>query len=203
MKEQLQSSNLRLEYISSLNYASTACGNKYLTILELNNDDDEDWHNITVRISSDMLKTSEVHLDTVPHGETVIVDGLDLLPDIDKLREMTESVETQFVLTILHDNREIYSSSHPLHVMAYDQWPGIGITPEILSTFVTPNTDGMAAVKIEAAKQLERLTGSPSLDEYQTEDPTRVRAQVASVYEALRELGLVYVSPIPKELLFN
>lgn len=197
MKEQLQSSNLRLEYISSLNYASTACGNKYLTILELNNDDDEDWHNITVRISSDMLKTSEVHLDTVPHGETVIVDGLDLLPDIDKLREMTESVETQFVLTILHDNREIYSSSHPLHVMAYDQWPGIGITPEILSTFVTPNTDGMAAVKIEAAKQLERLTGSPSLDEYQTEDPTRVRAQVASVYEALRELGLVYVSPPP------
>ena len=62
--------------------------------------------------------------------------------------------------------------------MAYDQWPGISVNPELLSVFVTPNSAALSSVNMAAAKHLERLTGSSSLDSYQTQDPNRVDAIV-------------------------
>ncbi|MBO4821349.1 MAG: DUF4011 domain-containing protein [Prevotella sp.] len=219
MKEQLTSSNLRIEYNSSINYASTLIGTRYLNICELTNDEEEDWHDLVVSISGEMLIPTESRISMIPKGQTVSVSSLDIKPDLDTLRHLTESVDTQFVITVKkfgneeviapesetgeHSQaekglaHELYRQSEPIHLMAYDQWPGIETNPELLSVFVTPNTPALAPVKLATAKQLERLTGASALDDYQTKDPNRARAQVAAVYEAFREQGLVYITPPP------
>ncbi len=235
MKEQLTSSNLRIEYNPSVNYVCSLAGTRYLNICELTNDDDVDWHDIVVSISGEMLNTTESRISMVPKGQTVSVQNLDIKPNLDMLRHLTESVDTQFVITVKtfgnavgapprpsrnnedtshveegktvpteteaqpegNQEHELYRQDGVIHLMAYDQWPGIKSNPELLSVFVTPNTPALNPIKLAAAKQLERLTGSSALDEYQTQDPNRVRAQVAAVYEAFREQGLVYITVPP------
>ena len=80
--------------------------------------------------------------------------------------------------------------------MAYDQWTGSRIMPELLATFVTPNHPILSRISVKASQFLEKWTGNSALDEYQTQDPNRVRAQVAAIYEALRSESLIY-STVP------
>ena len=173
-----------------LNYAMAASGQKCLEFVEITNDTDDDWHNVRVKVSGELIAESECILDSVPAGMTIRENDVDVKPDLDKLRELTESVETTFTLTVGETPQNF-----PLRLLAFDEWAGVGVRPEMLASFVTPNAPQLSRVLVKAASILENLTGSSSLDEYQTQDPNRARAQVAAVYEALREEGFVYSAP--------
>jgi very-short-patch-repair endonuclease len=182
--------NVKAEFLPCLNYAMAVNGQKCLEFIEISNPTADDWHGVQVKVSGDLIADASYVIDTVPAGMTVRVTDLDVKPDLDKLREMTESVETAFTLTV-GDAQQ----SFPLRLLAFDEWPGVGVRPEMLAAFVTPNAPQLSQVKMNAAAILEKLTGSAALDEYQTQDPNRARAQVAAIYEALRGEGLVYAAP--------
>ena len=189
-KNMIEAKNVKAEFLPCLNYAMAVNGQKCLEFIEISNPTADDWHGVQVKVSGDLIADASYIIDTVPAGMTVRVSDLDVKPDLDKLREMTESVETAFTLSV-GDAQQ----SFPLRLLAFDEWPGVGVRPEMLAAFVTPNAPQLSQVKMNAAAILEKLTGSAALDEYQTQDPNRARAQVAAVYEALRGEGLVYAAP--------
>ena len=189
-KNMIDVKNVKAEFLPCLNYAMAVNGQKCLEFIEISNPTADDWHGVQVKVSGELIADASYVIDTVPAGMTVRVTDLDVKPDLDKLREMTESVETAFTLSV-GDAQQ----SFPLRLLAFDEWPGVGVRPEMLAAFVTPNAPQLSQVKMNAAAILEKLTGSAALDEYQTQDPNRARAQVAAVYEALRGEGLVYAAP--------
>ncbi|MBR0527304.1 MAG: DUF4011 domain-containing protein [Prevotella sp.] len=189
-KNMIEAKNVKAEFLPCLNYAMAVNGQKCLEFIEISNPTADDWHGVQVKVSGDLIADASYVIDTVPAGMTVRVTDLDVKPDLDKLREMTESVETAFTLSV-GDAQQ----SFPLRLLAFDEWPGVGVRPEMLAAFVTPNAPQLSQVKMNAAAILEKLTGSAALDEYQTQDPNRARAQVAAIYEALRGEGLVYAAP--------
>ena len=189
-KNMIEAKNVKAEFLPCLNYAMAVNGQKCLEFIEISNPTADDWHGVQVKVSGDLIADASYVIDTVPAGMTVRVTDLDVKPDLDKLREMTESVETAFTLSVGD-----VQQSFPLRLLAFDEWPGVGVRPEMLAAFVTPNAPQLSQVKMNAAAILEKLTGSAALDEYQTQDPNRARAQVAAVYEALRGEGLVYAAP--------
>ena len=189
-KNMIDVKNVKAEFLPCLNYAMAVNGQKCLEFIEISNPTADDWHGVQVKVSGDLIADASYVIDTVPAGMTVRVTDLDVKPDLDKLREMTESVETAFTLSV-GDAQQ----SFPLRLLAFDEWPGVGVRPEMLAAFVTPNAPQLSQVKMNAAAILEKLTGSAALDEYQTQDPNRARAQVAAIYEALRGEGLVYAAP--------
>ena len=83
----------------------------------------------------------------------------------------------------------------PITLLAYDEWAGSGMMPEHIAAFVVPNNPLLSRIMVAAAQFLEKWTGASQLDEYQTQDRNRVRAQVAAIYEALRAEGIVYAAP--------
>ena len=113
MKEQLTSSNLRIDYNHSINYGSSLIGTRYLNICELTNDDEEDWHDLVVSITGEMLIPTESRISMVPKGQTVSVPSLDIKPDLDMLRHLTESVDTQFVITVKSFGNNAGEASKP------------------------------------------------------------------------------------------
>ena len=195
MVEQLTADCIRIDYTPRINYATVVCGDKCINNVQLQNNDDTDWHDVTVTIEGEFLTTAESRLDLILQGQTVEVGGLNILPDIEKLRTITEGTDTLFSLSVKIGDKEVYQHDYPVLLMAFDQWPGINYKPELLTTFVTPNASCLAQVRLNTARILEQLTGSSALNDYQTKDPNRVRAQVAAVYEALRSVGMVYVTP--------
>ena len=59
--------------------------------------------------------------------------------------------------------------------------------PKCCAAFITPNHAVISPVIKRAATILEQWTGNPSLDEYQSRNPDRVRKQMAAVYTAITE----------------
>jgi hypothetical protein len=64
----------------------------------------------------------------------------------------------------------------------------------MIAAFVTPNHPEITKVVKKASAILGDWTGDPSLDAYQTNDPNRVRQQVAAVYAALQAQNITYVN---------
>lgn len=187
---------VRLEYLPCINYAMIHNHVPSCNFCELMNNDDVDWKHIKISISGELIRHSESILEIIPHGQTIQISNLEISPESEKLIELTEGIDTSFNLTISISDEVAHQQTFPIKLMAFDQWAGAGIMPELLATFVTPNHPILSRVSVKASQFLEKWTGSSALDEYQTQDPNRVRAQVAAIYEALRSEALIY-STIP------
>lgn len=191
--------SVRMEYTPSVNYAMSLNGVRYFDYCNVTNEEAADWANVHLKLSGEYVETSEVALDTVPAGQTVQVRELEIKPDADKLSQLTEALQTKLHLDITMKEGDgetlLWQADYDLRLLAFDEWPGIDILPEMLAAFVTPNDPAVARVNVAAAAFLEKLTGSSALDEYQTRDPNRVRAMVAAIFEALRSEKIVYCAP--------
>ena len=186
---------VRVEYSPDINYALWQAGHNSLQSIEVDNLSDEDWRDVVLTLSGDMVSKSEQHVDLMSRGMTLRLDQLRLEPDTDQLRQLTEAVDTSFHLTVTVGVQSVYDHDYPWRLQPFDQWLGLSLAPEVLASFVTPNLPCLSELKVRAASLLEQLTGSSALDDYQTQDPNRVRAQVASLFEAVCREGLVYSTP--------
>ena len=183
---------VRIDYLSKVNYAMMVNGLKTCSSLVIENTNAWDIRHVEVTLGGRMIKENTCRLENLSSGHAVQLTSVDVEPDFQMLSETTESVETAFTLSVSAVGECLLSESFPIRLLAYDEWAGSSVMPEHLAAFVVPNSPMLSAVKTEAARYLEKWTGSSALDEYQTQDRNRVRSQVAALYEALRHEGLVY-----------
>ncbi len=190
-----ESAVLRIEYLPSLNYSMLNNGVETCSKCVLENVGQRDWHQIQISIGGELIKPHTQRLEFLREGQSVQISRLSILPDIKQLSEITEAVSTTFTITVEEQEGLILQQELPVTLLAYDEWAGANVIPEHIASFVVPNNPLLSRIKVSAAQFLEKWTGSSQLDEYQTQDRNRVRAQVAAVYEALRSEGIVYSAP--------
>lgn len=186
---------VQLEYLPCINYAMIHNHIPACIFCEIINTDNSDWNLVKVIIEGELIKRSEVVIDIIPAGQRLQIKSLEITPQTNKLIEFTEGIETDFHLMLTINGNIAFEQKYPISLMAFDQWTGSGILPELLAAFVIPNHPILSRIRINASGFLESWTGDSALDEYQTQDPNRVRKQVAAIYEALRSESLVYCSP--------
>ena len=188
--------SIELEYLPSVNYAMARAGVKTCVSCVVENSDDTDWQDITLNVSGEMIDFSEIHLEKIAVGSRVQIEQLRIEAKKDVLLKSTEATDTTFELKLCIAGEEQIKQQLPIQLLSYEDWAGIGIMPELLAAFVTPNHPLLSRVITNAARYLEKWTGSSAMDAYQTQDRNRVRMQVASIYEALRGEGIVYSEPM-------
>ena len=188
--------SIEIEYLPSVNYAMARAGVKTCVSCVVENSDDTDWQDITLQVGGEMIDFSEIHLEKIAAGSRVQIEQLRIEAKKDVLLNATEATDTTFELKLCIAGEEQVNQQLPIRLLAYEEWAGIGIMPELLAAFVTPNHPLLSRVITNAARYLEKWTGSSAMDAYQTQDRNRVRMQVASIYEALRGEGIVYSEPM-------
>lgn len=186
---------LSIEYLPSLNYSMLNSGVETCYKFVLENTEQVDWNQILINISGEYIKEYSYRLEFLGGGQSIQINSVSISPDINKLSEITEAINTTFTITIESETELILQQDLPITLLAYDEWAGVNVMPENIASFVVPNHPMLSRVKVAAAQFMERWTGSSQLDEYQTQDRNRVRAQVAAIYEALRSEGIVYSAP--------
>ena len=186
---------VHLDYLPCMNYAMFHNHYESFDSCELQNNDDFDWNHVKLTIGGDLIQTSEVLIEAIPKKQRVEVKDIHIAPDVSKLVTLTERVDTFFYLNVWIEGEEAMRKEYPISLMAYDQWPGASVVPELLASFVTPNHPILSRISVNASKFMQKWTGDSAMDEYQTQDPNRVRMQVAAIYEALRSEAIVYVTP--------
>lgn len=193
---------VKIDYISSVNYALINNGIAVCKSMEIENEGKEELRDIIIECSGEFFRDFRSGvIDTIKGGETIRYAGLklNLLPE--KLATVTERIASSFTVRLLTcsregDTSELFSQSYDVNIMAYDQWLGTSIAPQCLASFVTPNHPAIGDVLIKAGNKLKHLSESSSFTGYQSHNSNEVRRQVAAIFGALHEENIVY-RPMP------
>ena len=186
--------DLKLEYLPCINFCMQHNNVRTITSCEIENNSEETLKSVRLSLDGELIKHTEVLFDEIPRNTKLKISSIDISVEQKELLNLTEAMDTCFEASLSVGDEVVLRQSHSIRLMAYDQWTGLSIKPELIASFVTPNSPYISRVLVKAASFLERLSGSCTMDGYQSGDRNRVRMQVAAIYEALRSEGIVYVS---------
>ena len=177
-----------------INYAMQQNHVPMVRKLSIKNDDDSDWHNVSITLTAepDFSVTWHRHIDLLSAGQDFEVESVHINIASKYLAELTERIDGTLTLKIAANDEVIFEENYPVSILTYDQWNGINILPEMLAAFITPNHPEIPKIVQKASLILEKWTGNPSFDNYQSRKPDRVRKQMAAVYQAIADLQILY-----------
>ena len=99
-------------------------------------------------------------------------------------------------VSVVHESATLGLAEEQATLLSGTHWlsrpPGLAF--EMLPAFVMPNDPAVTALLDEAAVLLERETGSPSMEGYQS-GPERVDAIVRSIWQAMQSREIRYAEP--------
>lgn len=186
---------INLDYMACINYAMILNGIRSFTRFEIINESDiNEWKDVNILISGDMLEQCRLSVSILRKGQTVSFDEANLIPKTAKLMSLTEAIQTSFTITVKVGQNIILQQAIPIMLMAFDQWHGSAVMPELLASFVTPNHPCIADICKRASEYLQNKTGHGGMDDYQSQDYRRVRDQVEAVYQTLLGENITYMT---------
>lgn len=159
--------------------------------------------------SAEVLKSLDVQVSCIPAfaqgarfqfeqlapGECRTLSPVDLQPDHAYLIQLDEGEKAAVRVKAVAAGQHLAEVSHPIEVLAYDQWAGTRSLPELLAAFSMPNSLVVDRLLGKASALLRQSDAGLSLDGYQSKNRERVWKQVSAIYSALLAEGLHYSNP--------
>lgn len=186
---------IKLDYVPCINYAMVLNKKKTFGKFDVYVDKaSQSWRNVNITITGDMILPYQKSVTKLNAGEAISLDDSELIPVATKLMALSEAMQSSFVICVSIDGQEVVK--HALHVtfMAYDQWHGINVSPELITSFVTPNHPLIAAICKKASNLLGECYWKNSLDDYQSGNTEWIAKQVEAVYTAIQQSDITYAT---------
>ena len=128
-------------------------------------------------------------------GRTTEITPVKLTLSTEHLFSLTEKEVANIHISAEKDGETLAETDIPVEILAYDEWSGADIMPELIAAFTAPNHPLISEVISEASVYMQKWSGSPSFTGYQSDDPNVVKQQAAAVYAALQEKNIAYTMP--------
>lgn len=188
--------HLACEIDDVINYALVHNGASIVRDIYIKNVSETDLDYLILKISSDgeLMEDFVCGIEALPAGEELHFKNLDLTCNVGYLASITEKFSGQLTVTVLDGETVLASEKINITVMAFDEFPGFQYTPELLTSFAMPNHPAVVSLIQLASKYLEKWTGDPSLDGYQSGDQERVKNMAAAAYAAIQQKNITYAS---------
>jgi very-short-patch-repair endonuclease len=150
---------------------------------------------VRIRAEPEFMLPLEHRIATLTPGQKYVTRALalELLPRF--LAGLEERLDGLLHVEVFASGERVGGAERRIALLAYDQWGGLRVLPELLSAFVLPNHPAVASWLGEAAALLEKWTGNPSLSGYQSNSRERVAKSAAAVFHALQGAGPTYIDP--------
>lgn len=195
----LDSEQIRMEIQSLpvINFALQQNGMPIIRAIRIDNNTSEDLFDVVIRISSSpaFCRPFQKTISFIPAKSQFELKEIDLVIDAEYLAGLTEKVAGVLTAELADGEQILCAESVDISLLAFNEWHGSRIFPELLAAFVTPNHPAVGKIVSRAICFLEEWTRDPSLDGYQSKDTNRVLAQAAAVFKALQEQNIVYAEP--------
>lgn len=196
MPEESKADEVVFDYIPAISYALYQNHVPVIRTLSVRNTTDKEWANLTVKIepSDDFAEPLQLHTDQLLPDSTFQPEIIHLKLKPAFIYSLTEKMTSSLRLLILADEKVVHSQEYNIDLLAYDQWLGNSILPEMLSAFVMPNLPELIPILKATAGILGKWTTNSALDEYQSQNPDRVKKQMAALYNTITEKQITYFS---------
>lgn len=183
-----------LNHVPVINFAMQQNHVAVIREITIKNTGDEELENISVEIGFDPSFADPItlHVERIGAGSKVQLNDIPVHISTTYLSNLTERMSGTIRVEVKSGEKTEAKQTSEISLLAFDQWSGLSVLPAMLASFVTPNHPEIMPIIKRASEILEKWTGSPSLDEYQTRDPNRVKLQMAAIYEAIAEKQIAY-----------
>ena len=180
-----------------LNYAMIYNGFPIIHDICIKNTSDIDLQNLTLNIATDngMIKPFIQGIELIKSEEEIHFNELEVQIDAQYLSALTEKDICQLTISVKQADETLVSDTKKLTALAFDQWPGVLVNPELLASFVMPNHPVVNSMIQLASQYLDKWTKDPSLAGYQYGDPNRVKNMAAAAYAAIQQKNITYAEP--------
>ena len=194
VRENCGTVRLTASVLPAINYAMQQNGAVAVQSVTIENMTGQTMENVELEITSapEFLLPFTRRIEQLPAGKPVVISRPKLILNGEFLAGMTEQVAGLVKFTVKSGDRIIAEERVETRALAFDQWHGIGLYPELLASFVTPNHPALGRIIARATEFLGQWTGDTSMDAYQSQDPNRVLSQAAAIFTALKEQGVAY-----------
>ncbi|MFC4102214.1 DUF3320 domain-containing protein [Paenibacillus xanthanilyticus] len=181
-------------FSETVNYAMQQNHVPVVRQIVLANRTEADLRNLTITLTAEPAFAYEwsKSIDVLPAGQPIDLGIVNLQMSAQFLAELTERVTGTLTLTVRSDNQLIHEERGTITVLAFDEWSGLAVLPEMTAAFVTPNHQHVASIVREAADILAKWTGNPSFTAYQSKSANQARIQAAAIYAALHNRSIAY-----------
>ena len=142
----------------------------------------------------EFIHEKNIQVNTVKAGKDLCINTPEIELNYNLLSSLSERMKGKLKLEISAGEQTIFQKDFDCEAFAPDQWLGMAIMPELLTSFVTPNLDVVAHLQSSVARELERATGSAAVQGYQA-DKKRVYEICAAIYRAIHNWGINYSNP--------
>src|SRR5690625_5005806 len=196
MPEESKADEVVFDYIPAISYALYQNHVPAIRTLSVRNTKDKEWANLTIKIgpSDDFAEPLELHVEQLLPGNTFQPEIISLKLKPAFIYSLTEKMTASLKLSILADEKEVCTEEYDIDLLAYDQWLGKSILPEMLSAFVVPNFLELGPILKATAGILGKWTDNSALNECQSQSPDRVKKQMAALYAVIKEKKITYCS---------
>lgn len=182
---------------ASINFAMQQNYVPVIRDLVVANESDAVLENIYLKISfePEFAKTFTYHVENIPANGSVEISPVKIATNTDFLFSLTEKMIGNITVDVLRGDENIFTYQDQIELLAYDQWSGLAVMPEIIAAFVTPNHPAVSAVVHDASLFLKKWNDDPAFTGYQTQNPNNVKLQMAAIYAALAQQKIIYNNP--------
>lgn len=198
MDERLDKVKVQCDYLPLINFAIQQNGASIIHQLSIENTTSAPLKDIQVVITTEPTfgNAAPMAVEQIPANGSIRLSSFNLTLSANYFTQLTERLSGNLKIEITAEAEPIFCQTYPIDILAYDQWGGLNVLPEMLAAFITPNHMAISPIIKRAASILGQWTGNPSLDEYQSRTPDRVRKQMAAIYTAIAEQQIIY-STVP------
>jgi very-short-patch-repair endonuclease len=200
--EDVGEKSVELDYIYNprLNYAAQQNSVPMLRFLELRNPSESTLRNLRVEITLEPDATVEpfvLRLDALEPGAIFRRDVLDPKLSLAKLSRQTERERGYVHASVFEGDTMLLKRSDEIEILAYNEWGGTVIAPELLAAFSQPNNPALGPLVTDAQERLRTWSGYSALSGYQSKSRERARLTAAAFYAAVQARRLTYIGMPP------
>jgi very-short-patch-repair endonuclease len=187
------------EVSRSVNFAAQQNDVRVVRSIKFHNISPQALNDLTLRVTVEpaIADDWEYKLQRLPPGQTRSLDTVALVFSPERLVNQSEAEKAVIRASISSDGQCLFETTAELEILAYNEWAGGSIMPELLAAFVLPGHPAIPPFLNQAADALGRDTGDKALSGYQSKDPSRVLQTTAALYHALQDAGISYINPQP------
>lgn len=167
---------------------------KNITIKNVSNQDIKDVE-LVITSEPDFAYEWKRKIEIIPASQTLEVDAVNVKLSASFLYSLTEKLLGTIFIRVKQGDDIISEVVKTIDVLAYDEWSGTLIMPEIISAFITPNSPAVIDIIMKASRILEKWGDGLAFTGYQSNNPYVVKMQIAAIYTALQNEDIAYCMP--------
>lgn len=188
---------LQVEMDEVINYAIQQNSTEIIRNICIKNNSDREYDNLCVHIdtNTDLFDLLEIGVEKVRAGEEIHLSMIKIKINGEYLASLTERKICTMIFSIYFNDQVLFSEKKDIIALAFDQWPGLKYTPELLAAFSMPNHPMIVNLIQLASQYLKKWTTNPSLAGYQFDDPNRVKQMAAAAFAAIQQKNITYANP--------